>query len=138
MENIVIVLSMLFCHIVDDYYLQGWLASAKQKSWWEKNNPNPLYKNDYKMALLEHAFSWTFMIHVPVMLASVTVNLEVNRYLFIILFMINWGIHALVDNAKANKLKINLVQDQLIHVVQIVVSWGIYIILESPFSKIIN
>lgn len=131
MENIVIVLSMLFCHIVDDYYLQGWLASAKQKSWWEKNNPNPLYKNDYKMALLEHAFSWTFMIHVPVMLASVTGNLEVKGYLFIILFVINCGIHALVDNAKANKLKISLVQDQLIHVVQIVLSWFIYIFCNS-------
>lgn len=33
----ILLLTMLFCHIVDDYYLQGWLASAKQKSWWEKN-----------------------------------------------------------------------------------------------------
>ena len=24
---------MIFCHVVDDYYLQGWLASAKQKKW---------------------------------------------------------------------------------------------------------
>lgn len=34
--KIVILFTMIFCHIVDDYYLQGWLASAKQKSWWEK------------------------------------------------------------------------------------------------------
>ena len=58
----ILLLTMLFCHIVDDYYLQGWLASAKQKSWWEKNAPDKLYKNDYIMALCEHAFSWTFMI----------------------------------------------------------------------------
>lgn len=30
--KIILLLGMLFCHIVDDYYLQGWLASAKQKS----------------------------------------------------------------------------------------------------------
>ena len=47
MAEILLLIGMLFCHIVDDYYLQGFLASAKQKSWWEKNNPNPLYKNDY-------------------------------------------------------------------------------------------
>jgi hypothetical protein len=58
----ILLLAILFCHIVDDYYLQGWLASAKQKSWWEKNAPDNLYKNDYIMALCEHAFSWTFMI----------------------------------------------------------------------------
>ena len=58
--TVILLLSMIFCHIVDDYYLQGFLASAKQKSWWEKNLPNKLYKNDYIIALFEHAFSWTF------------------------------------------------------------------------------
>lgn len=65
MRETILLLCMLFCHIVDDYYLQGWLASAKQKSWWEKNAPNPLYKNDYIVALYEHAFSWTCMVHIP-------------------------------------------------------------------------
>ena len=51
MKYIILFLSMLFCHIVDDYYLQGWLASAKQKGWWRKNSPELLYKNDYVMAL---------------------------------------------------------------------------------------
>ena len=57
-----VLLSMIFCHIVDDYYLQGWLASAKQKSWWEQNAPQKLYQQDYLMALLVHSFSWTFMV----------------------------------------------------------------------------
>ena len=26
-----IFVSMVFCHIVDDYYLQGWLASANER-----------------------------------------------------------------------------------------------------------
>lgn len=33
---IALLIFMIFAHLVDDYYLQGWLASAKQKKWWEK------------------------------------------------------------------------------------------------------
>lgn len=36
MSKAFIVLWMIFFHIVDDYYLQGWLTSAKQKKWWEE------------------------------------------------------------------------------------------------------
>lgn len=63
--KIFILFTMIFCHIVDDYYLQGWLASAKQKSWWEKNAPGKLYKYDYLAALFMHSFSWSFMIMLP-------------------------------------------------------------------------
>ena len=45
-----LLLLMIFAHIVDDYYLQGILASMKQKSWWTKQEGyKSLYKNDYKM-----------------------------------------------------------------------------------------
>lgn len=60
--KLIILVSIIFCHIVDDYYLQGWLASAKQKSWWEKNAPDKLYRYDYIVALFMHSFSWSFMI----------------------------------------------------------------------------
>ena len=62
MYKILLLLTMIFLHIVDDYYLQGWLASAKQKSWWEQNALDKLYKHDYIMALFMHSFSWAFMI----------------------------------------------------------------------------
>ena len=39
MSKIFILLFMIMMHIVDDYYLQGILASMKQKSWWMKQ-PN--------------------------------------------------------------------------------------------------
>ena len=120
---------MLFCHIVDDYYLQGWLASAKQKSWWEKNNPNPLYKNDYIIALFEHAFSWTFMIHLPLIIIMIITGKYIALHLFSILFVVNWLIHVITDDMKANKFKINLIQDQLVHICQIFVTWVIYIFM---------
>lgn len=61
--DLILLFSMLFFHLFDDYKLQGILANMKQRSWWEKNAPDDLYKNDYIIALIEHAFSWTFMIH---------------------------------------------------------------------------
>ena len=115
MSKSFIVLWMIFFHIVDDYYLQGWLASAKQKSWWEKNAPDELYKNDYIWALIMHAFSWTFMIMLPI---AYYMNFNIDSR-FIVMFAVNWCIHAVVDNMKANNKNINLWLDQLIHMGQI-------------------
>ena len=114
MHPIFILLLMFFCHIVDDYYLQGWLASAKQKKWWKETAPRTLYRFDYIMALVCHAFSWSFMIMLPI--AFVT-NWDMG-WLFLA-YPINMIIHALVDDLKANKLAINLITDQCIHFVQI-------------------
>ena len=121
--NLFIILAMIFCHIVDDYYLQGWLASAKQKKWWEENAPQKLYNHDYIMALIMHSMSWSFMIMFPIAI-SMSFNVSI---LFVIVFILNAVIHALVDNLKANKLQINLITDQLIHLLQIFVTATIFI-----------
>lgn len=119
---------MIFCHIVDDYYLQGWLASAKQKKWWEENAPNELYKNDYKVALLVHSFSWAFSINLPVLVYALFFQILPTIILpYFILLVVNMIIHCIVDNLKANKLKINLIADQSIHLCQILISWVVYI-----------
>jgi hypothetical protein len=104
---------MLFCHIVDDYYLQGILASMKQKSWWEKQeNYSKKYKGDFVMALFMHAFSWAFMIN----LIFIILGLNINFIFFSII--INCGIHMLIDHLKANVKLINLQVDQLLHMFQ--------------------
>lgn len=116
MNKIFIFLLMIFLHIVDDYYLQGWLASAKQKKWWEENAPDELYKYDYIWALIMHSFSWTFMVMLPVVLFAKNIN-----YIdFSILFILNLAAHAWTDNLKANLKKINLWEDQLTHLFQII------------------
>ena len=120
--EILILFAMIFCHIVDDYYLQGILASMKQKSWWkEQESYCDLYKHDYIVALIMHAFSWAFMIMLPFIL------LGVKLYAIVISIAINTIIHAVIDNLKANKKKINLVQDQILHMLQIVLTWFIVI-----------
>lgn len=123
-----ILLVMIQCHIIDDYYLQGILARLKQKNFWQENAPQSLYKYDYICALICHSFSWAFAIMLPI----------VGYYYFtgeslsvgiIILFILNLGIHAFVDNAKANKLKINLCTDQILHLLQIIVTWVLFVII---------
>ena len=120
---IFIALSMMFCHIVDDYYLQGCLANLKQKNWWKKNASDEMYRNDYKMALFCHSFSWSFMIMLPLMIAS---SFALG-WLWIAL-PINCLIHMLVDDAKANRHKINLWQDQSIHFIQISITFALFVI----------
>ena len=119
--NWFILLCMFFLHIVDDYYLQGILAKMKQRQWWLYNAPKRMYRHDYRMALCEHAFSWTFMI----MLAPMLYHLYYKdiQIWYIALYVVNTVVHMCVDNLKANKGKINLIQDQSIHFVQIIVTW---------------
>ena len=128
-ETILLILIpiMIFCHVVDDYYLQGWLASAKQKKWWEENAPDNLYKNDYKVALLVHSFSFSFSINLPVLVYALFFQLLPTIILpYFILLVANMIIHYIVDNLKANKLVINLITDQSIHLFQVLISWAVY------------
>lgn len=110
---------MLFAHIVDDYYLQGILANMKQKTWWEHSEwYKPLYKNDYKMALLIHSMSWSIMILLPCMIMY-----EISGLMLLGTFIINAVIHYYIDDLKANRGKINLVVDQSIHIAQVILTW---------------
>lgn len=119
MNKIFIILTMIFCHIIDDYGLQGILASMKQKSWWQKQEQyTDKYKYDYIVALIMHSFSWAFMIMLPIVVIS---GFKIGAS-FVIAFIVNTVVHGVVDDLKANKMKINLVQDQSIHVAQIIIT----------------
>jgi hypothetical protein len=123
MNSAFIFLLMIFCHIVDDYYLQGWLASAKQRKYWQDNAPDKLYRFDYIWALIMHSFSWAFMIMLPI---ALSMNFDVNN-LFVACFAANVLIHAITDNEKANRLTINLWLDQLVHLCQIIITFIILV-----------
>lgn len=130
MYKILILLCMIFCHIVDDYYLQkGVLANLKQKDWWEINAPEKMYKQDYKMALFMHSFSWSFMVLlIPVIYLLLTKsNIDNTIAMIVSLFIMNLIIHYEIDDMKANKKWINLIVDQTVHIIQIIISWFILI-----------
>ena len=123
--NIFLLLSIIFCHILDDFCFQGWLASAKQKEWWEKNAPEPLYRFDYICALIMHSASWSFVITVPLKVYSTAMHFG-NGWILAIMFLVNATIHAIIDDLKANKKKINLVIDQSLHIIQILITFIVY------------
>ena len=120
MNNLFVILWMIFFHIVDDYVLQApCLSSLKQKSYWEEAAPDEKYKYDYVCALIMHSFSWAFMIMLPIAYIN---QFSIGAW-FISYFALNAITHALVDDMKANKKLINLWQDQLIHIAQIVATF---------------
>lgn len=114
---------MLLCHIIDDFVLQTKFSYLKQKSWWikacqEDNLPIEKYKNDYKMAVFEHSLEWSIVIIIPVMLFY-----NVSSIALATIILINTIIHYIVDNAKANQLRLNLIQDQILHFLQIIITF---------------
>jgi hypothetical protein len=117
-----ILLWMIFFHVVADYNLQGWLASAKQKSYWEENAPDELYKHDYICALIMHSISWTFMVMLPIAYAQ---GFTTNG-VFIFMFAFNVVFHALIDDLKANQRMINLWVDQLAHIGQMILTFVVF------------
>lgn len=118
------LLLMIFLHIVDDFYLQGWLASGKQRDWWIKNAPDDKYKNDYIWCLIMHSFSWTFMIMLPVFVSCgfvITPSIA-------IMFAGNAFLHGYIDHHKANTKCFNLCQDQGLHMMQIFLIWIMFFV----------
>ena len=124
MTDLFILLLMIFLHVVDDYYSQGILAKMKQKTFWQENAPEPMYRYDYLWALLMHAFSWTFMVMLPIMFLN---NFVLDSE-FLLYFIFNLMIHAQTDDQKANARKINLWQDQMIHMLQILMIFIRYVV----------
>lgn len=118
-----ILAAMIFLHIIDDYVLQApCLCNLKQKSFWEKNAPDKQYRFDYIVALIMHAFSWSFMIMLPI---AIVQSFEVS-WVFGLMLIINTAIHAFIDDLKANKRVINLWVDQATHMIQIVYTFWMF------------
>ena len=117
---LIIFIDMIYCHILDDFVLQGILKDLKQKKFWDKYGEK--YKNDYKVALFIHSLSWSISIMIPIIIYSTYSNITRIEYdiCMIIIIINNIFLHYRIDDAKANKYKINLITDQILHFIQIV------------------
>ena len=69
------------------------------------------------------------MIHLPIIVYSVIFDISIIPQWLVIIFAINLCIHAITDDTKANKKKINLVQDQIIHFLQIIATYIFYVVM---------
>lgn len=130
--KILVFITMVFFHIIDDFYLQGSLGQLKQKSWWKENHPDSLYRYDYITALIIHGFSWTCMIHIPIFVFYIYYGISLSLFSVLSisgLFILNVFIHAYVDHMKCNRMELNLTADQLIHIIYIFLTYYIDMIL---------
>lgn len=110
---------LFLVHCLDDFFVQPvCLSKLKQRKFWLKY-PD-VYRHDYVMALLIHAFEWSAALSVALLLFGASETFAA------VAFVVNGVVHAVVDNAKANKLSINLIVDQSIHIVQLVATTILY------------
>ena len=120
-----VLLCMIFLHLLDDYKIQGILADLKFRDWWINNRlTQKKYDKDYIIALIEHGFMNSFLIHIPVYIWYTK-----NMVVLTIGILLSTIFHAFVDNKKANERSINLIQDQLSHIVYIILIWIIYLLI---------
>lgn len=119
-----IILTMIILHIFADFCVQKWcgLDEFKQVRFWKEHpiGREKKYRYDYLMASFLHSISWAYITFLPLLIFGL---ISMNKvWIFNVIVIINTLIHAVIDDIKANKLKINLVQDQGLHLLQIIVS----------------
>lgn len=125
---IFVLLAMLYCHVLEDFHLQGCLAFMKQKKWWDDNEPNRLYRYDYISSLIMHSIGWTTLIMAPLMVLMLMCHAPII-VAFSVAWMLNAIIHAITDHLKANVECISLFTDQYVHFAQIFITWIIITIM---------
>ena len=148
--KIFILFLMLLMHYIEDFHLQGCLANLKQKKWWQEQMSSndmhshyvlehSIYKNDYKMSLFVHAIENALFVMLPlivdILISEFTHCLWNTWILFIPSTILICVSHYLIDDSKANKMKINLVQDQLYHLCVILLIFLCYFHIIGEWCK---
>ena len=118
---------MFLLHIFADFNLQigAGLDKFKQWRWWRKQIPAEKedewnrYKDDYKIALCIHSLQWALVTCLPLLMCG--------GRLYMFIAIIHAVIHGVIDDMKANWMRINLIYDQFFHTVQVFVIWSTWL-----------
>ena len=124
---IFILILMILAHLLADYTLQGWLAQAKARKYWENSPKKNRY--DHMAALICHGVMWAILVGLPPIMATLLwgVGTADLLWLFYLFVPANAFAHCCIDHCKATCGAINLWQDQLLHLAQILIWWGSWI-----------
>ena len=142
-----LILMCILLHLFADYTLQGWLASGKQKLWWEDqiNKMLEMYKvqigyngeldplknkqrvdNEHQRLKRKYGCDWAMAMFehsfywTLVTFAPIIFFTRINDWVILGVVVANTIFHCVVDDLKANKFAINLVDDQMFHFAQII------------------
>ena len=131
----------LLLHFIADFSLQGILGKLKQKGFWSNHanfNDEPVecrakwcdgfYHHDWVPCLFAHSMMWSVFTFLPLLFLQ---NCEGQfwRRAFELTVLANALVHAVVDDLKCNRYKINLAVDQLIHLLQIFLTIGVWLVV---------
>lgn len=142
-----LILMCILLHLFADYTLQGWLATGKQKVWWNEQIDKMLdmykvqigyngeldpYKNkqriddEHERLKRKYGRDWAMAMFehslywTLVTFAPIIFFYHVNDWVILGVVVVNTIFHCVVDDLKANKFAINLVDDQMLHFAQII------------------
>ena len=117
----------LLLHFVADFTLQGCLADMKQWRWWNELFNQKIfslrvvhsqkYRYDWICGLLCHSMYWALLTFAPL------IWLADSDWTVAWMVVANCAFHAVVDDMKCNRFKINLCQDQILHLAQIALTY---------------
>ena len=118
---------MFLLHFFADFNLQigSGMDKFKQWRWWREQIPEndeaawEQYKDDYKVALWCHSFYWALIVCLP-LVACGGIAYMANA-------LAHAAVHYVVDDMKANWLRLNLKWDQAIHAVQVLCVWAVFV-----------
>jgi hypothetical protein len=119
---------MFLLHFFADFNLQigAGLDKFKQWRWWREQIPARKeaewnqYKNDYKVALWIHSFQWALVTCLPLAMC--------RGMVYVVSVLAHASAHYIVDDVKANYMRINLIQDQTMHAIQVLLIWAAWLV----------
>ena len=102
----------------------------KQRSWWWEQCRKTVwgtfeeqfrkYRHDHVAACVCHSLLWTLVTFSPILF----LDGRVGNAFAAVCVALNTAFHAVVDDLKANRFRLNLVTDQALHAMQILATWG--------------
>ena len=119
--SLLILLGMLGLHIVDMFGLNLLsLKMASGKSWYTPGLTLKRSKPDSIIPLLTQGFSWSILVHVPIIALLIIENINPPTVLIFITVILQGLVHAYISNENASFRKLNFVENQILHLVQII------------------
>lgn len=118
-----ILFTMIFLHIVGEFYLQGMLAKMKKKRWWYRHEPEDGGRYNHIAALIIHGYSWSFIVHLPFTGLIVLCDMFDCMAVLSLSLLSHAVLHALLANDRINHDFLDFADEQACHVAQVFIVW---------------
>lgn len=106
-----VLIGMMFCSTIHDFYLPDLLIKSGK---------------EYKIGLIMSSFTWTCTISIPLLLHINYCEWTYSEKNFLIMFVVTWVIHIIVDDLSRIRNKFGIAVTQLTRFAQVILLWLVY------------